>query len=59
MATGCSSIGPRFDTQTLHGGSQPPETPVPGDAVPSGLLRHQAHVWRTDKYASKGVRYVK
>jgi hypothetical protein len=32
-STGCSSRGPGFDSQHLHGGSQPPMTPVPGDLL--------------------------
>lgn len=40
-------------TQHSHG-SQPSETPVPEYTIPpTGLQRHQAHMWYTCKHASK------
>ena len=35
MSTGCSSKGPRFNSQHPHGSSQLSVTPVPGDLTPS------------------------
>ena len=47
-STGCSSRGPRFNSQHPHGSSQVSVTPVPGDLIPSsGLHGHQAHTWCT------------
>jgi hypothetical protein len=41
LKNGCSSRGPRFNSQHLHGRTQPPLTPVPGDLMPSsGYFRH-------------------
>ena len=40
-STGFSSIGPGFNSQHPHGGSQPSVTPVPGD------LRAPGYMWYT------------
>jgi hypothetical protein len=37
-STGCFSRGPEFDSQHLHGGSQPSVAPVPGDIMTSSDL---------------------
>ena len=45
-STGCSSRGPRFNSQYPYCGPQTPITPDIGDLVFSfGLLGYQAHVW--------------
>jgi hypothetical protein len=40
-STDCSSRGPRFNSQHLHGSSQLSVTPVSGDLVPSHTCRPQ------------------
>jgi hypothetical protein len=44
-STGCSSRGPRFNSQHPYNGSQISVTPVPGNITPSsGFLRHCVHL---------------
>ena len=45
---------PGFDSQHLHGGSQPSVTPVPGDPMPSsGSCGLQAHTWCIDVHTRR------
>ena len=39
-STGCSSRGPRFNSQHPHGSSQPCMIPVPGVLIPSSSLAY-------------------
>ena len=49
-STGCSSIGPRFDSQHPHGSSQQSVTPVPRDLIPSSGLTDTRYAHGTQTY---------
>ena len=57
--TGCFFRGPRFDSQHPHSSSQPSVTPVPGCLrSPSGLQKHQIHMWCANKHSGKTLTHV-
>ena len=51
--TSCSSRGPKFNSQHLHGTSFPPATPVPRDLMPSSGLQQQMCIWCIEIHADK------
>lgn len=59
-STGCTSGGPRFDSQYPRGGSQPSVIPVPRDPTPlSGVLGHQPCACHTDIHPGKILLCIK
>jgi hypothetical protein len=59
-STGCSSRGPRLNSQHPHGGLQLTVTPVLGDLILySGLCRHCVCTLCTEVYASKTHIHIK
>lgn len=55
--THCFSKGPVLNSQHLHGASQLPTAPLPGDLTPSSsLCGHQAH---TDMHSGKNTHTIK
>ena len=51
--TGCSSRGPRFDSQHPHDGSQPSVTLVPGDLMPSSGIQGTTCTWYPEIHKGK------
>lgn len=56
----CSSKGPRFGSQHIHGSSQSPVTPALADAVLSlCLCGHRGHTWYTGRHADQALIHMK
>lgn len=51
--TGYSSIGPGFESQNLHSGSQPSLTLIPGDIMSSLASSGIRHAYGTDRHVDK------
>ena len=60
-STCCSGRGPRFSSQYVHGGSQPPVMPVPGNLT--GLCQYcvhgAIHTCKQNTYTHKSTKNLK